>query len=78
MARRPARRPARLWHVVEPMPTGAPLRAVFLDVGETLMRPDPTWEHVYARAFADFGVTVEKVALQVALRSVTRCPIRQR
>ena len=53
-------------------PASAPLRAVFLDVGETLMRPDPTWEHVYARAFDDFGVTIEKVALQVALRSVYR------
>lgn len=47
-----------------------PLRAVFLDVGETLLRPNPTWEHVYARAFDDFGVTIEMVALQVALRSV--------
>ena len=47
-----------------------PVRAVFLDVGHTLMRPDPTWEDVYARAFADYGVTVEMVALQVALRSV--------
>ena len=51
-------------------PALAPLQAVFLDVGETLIRPDPTWEHVYARAFADFGVTVEMVALSVALRSV--------
>ena len=46
-----------------------PLRAVFLDVGETLIRPDPSWEHVYADAFAEFGVSVEMVALQVALRS---------
>lgn len=45
-----------------------PLQAVFLDVGETLMHPDPTWEHVYARAFADFGVSVEMPALQAALR----------
>lgn len=52
------------------IPSHPPLRAVFLDVGETLMRPDPTWEHVYARAFEDFGVTIEMVALQVALRSV--------
>ena len=47
-----------------------PVRAVFLDVGMTLMQPDPTWEDVYARAFADFGVNVEMLALQVALRSV--------
>lgn len=49
-----------------------PLRAVFLDVGETLMHPQPTWEHVYARAFADFGVAVEMPALQAALRRVYR------
>jgi putative hydrolase of the HAD superfamily len=47
----------------------APLRGVFLDVGETLMRPNPTWEHVYAAAFEEFGVTVEMAALGVALRS---------
>lgn len=46
------------------------LRAVFLDVGETLMRPDPTWEHVYARAFDTFGVDVDFDALQHALRTV--------
>lgn len=49
-----------------------PLRAVFLDVGETLMHPDPTWEHVYADTFAEFGVPVDLEALQVALRSVYR------
>jgi len=52
------------------VPSPTPLRAVFVDVGETLMRPDPSWEALYARAFADYGVTVEIVALQVALRSV--------
>ena len=25
-----------------------PLRAVFLDIGDTVMRPNPSWEHVYA------------------------------
>jgi REG-2-like HAD superfamily hydrolase len=49
-----------------------PLRAVFLDVGETLMHPEPTWEHVYARAFADFGVAVEMPALQASLRRAYR------
>lgn len=51
-------------------PAVAPLRAVFLDVGETLMRPDPTWEHVYLRALDRYGVEVDLEALQVALRSV--------
>jgi REG-2-like HAD superfamily hydrolase len=41
-----------------------------VDVGETLMRPNPSWEALYGRAFADYGITVEMVALQVALRSV--------
>jgi hypothetical protein len=49
-------------------PQPPPLRAVFLDVGETLMHPEPTWEHVYERAFADFGVAVEMPALQTSLR----------
>lgn len=47
-----------------------PVRAVFLDVGETLMRPNPSWEHVYAGAFTDWGVPVEMAALQVALHAV--------
>jgi putative hydrolase of the HAD superfamily len=46
-----------------------PLRAVFLDVGETLMRPNPSWEHVYADTFTDWGVAVEMAALQVALHA---------
>jgi len=51
-------------------PSAPPLRAVFLDVGETLMRPDPTWEHVYARALDRYGVVVDFDALQAALRKV--------
>ncbi len=31
------------------------LRAVFLDIGDTVMRPNPSWEHVYAIAFAESG-----------------------
>ncbi len=34
------------------------------------MRPDPTWEHVYARALDRFGVQVDFDALQAALRNV--------
>jgi putative hydrolase of the HAD superfamily len=51
-------------------PSAAPLRAVFLDVGETLMRPDPTWEHVYTRALGAYGVEVDFDALRTALRHV--------
>lgn len=49
-----------------------PLRAVFLDVGETLMRPNPSWEHVYAIAFEEFGVDVDIEALREALHSAYR------
>ena len=48
----------------------APLRAVFLDIGDTVMRPNPSWEHVYAIAFEEYGVQVEVEALRAALRRV--------
>lgn len=47
---------------------GAPLRAVFLDIGDTVMRPNPSWEHVYAIAFQEYGVEVEVGALRAALQ----------
>jgi putative hydrolase of the HAD superfamily len=46
----------------------ARLRAVFLDIGDTVMRPNPSWEHVYAIAFQEYGVKVEVEALHGALR----------
>lgn len=49
-------------------PTPAPLRAVFLDVGDTLMRANPSWEHIYAAAFAEVGIEVDLDALRIALR----------
>ena len=45
-----------------------PLRAVFLDIGDTVMRPNPSWEAVYAIAFREFGVDVEMEDLYAALR----------
>jgi putative hydrolase of the HAD superfamily len=45
-----------------------PLRAVFLDIGDTVMRPNPSWEHVYAMAFDEFGLTVSVDDLHAALR----------
>ena len=45
-----------------------PLRAVFLDIGETVMRPNPSWEAVYAMAFREFGVGVDIGDLRAALR----------
>ena len=44
------------------------IRAVFLDIGDTIMRPNPSWEAVYAIAFGEFGVEVEIDDLHAALR----------
>ncbi len=44
------------------------VRAVFLDIGDTVMRPNPSWEAVYAIAFREFGVDVEIGELHAALR----------
>jgi REG-2-like HAD superfamily hydrolase len=48
--------------------TPVPLRAVFLDIGDTVMRPNPSWEHVYAMAFEEFGLQVDIDELHAALR----------
>jgi putative hydrolase of the HAD superfamily len=45
-----------------------PLRAVFLDIGDTCMRPNPSWEHIYAIAFEESGVEVSIDELHAALR----------
>jgi REG-2-like HAD superfamily hydrolase len=50
------------------MSASPPLRAVFLDIGDTVMRPNPSWEHVYAMAFEEFGIHVEIDDLHAALR----------
>ena len=50
------------------MSSDPPLRAVFLDIGDTVMRPNPSWEHVYAMAFEEFGVHVDIGELHTALR----------
>ena len=44
------------------------LRAVFLDIGDTVMRPNPSWEHVYAIGLEEYGVPVEIETLRSALR----------
>jgi REG-2-like HAD superfamily hydrolase len=46
-----------------------PLRAVFLDIGDTVMRPNPSWEHIYAIAFEEHGVNVSLEELRDALRA---------
>jgi REG-2-like HAD superfamily hydrolase len=52
-----------------PVRRSLPLRAVFLDIGDTVMRPAPSWEAIYAVAFREFGVPVEIEPLRVALRA---------
>jgi FMN phosphatase YigB (HAD superfamily) len=49
-----------------------PVRAVFLDVGGTVMEPNPSWEHVYALALAEYGVKIPIERLEEALRYVYR------
>lgn len=49
--------------------TNRPLRAVFLDIGDTVMRPNPSWEHVYALALREYGVEVSVPELDRALRA---------
>lgn len=46
-----------------------PLRAVFLDIGDTVMRPNPSWEHIYAIAFEEHGVQIRLEELRDALRA---------
>jgi putative hydrolase of the HAD superfamily len=50
----------------------ASLRVVFLDVGETVMRPNPSWEHVYGLALTEHGVDIPIEQLGGALREVYR------
>lgn len=46
-----------------------PLRAIFLDIGDTVMRPEPSWEDIYASAFTEFGIEVDLDELRRALRA---------
>ncbi len=41
---------------------------VLLDVGDTLVRPDPSWRDVYATVFADHGITATAEAFEAAFR----------
>jgi putative hydrolase of the HAD superfamily len=43
--------------------------AVLLDVGDTLVRPDPSWRDVYARVFADHGIEASPEAFGEAFRA---------
>jgi putative hydrolase of the HAD superfamily len=45
-----------------------PLRAVFLDIGDTVMRANPSWEGVYKLALDEYGVSIPLEGLRDALR----------
>jgi REG-2-like HAD superfamily hydrolase len=45
-----------------------PLRAVFLDIGDTVLRANPSWEGVYTLALEEYGISVQPEALRDALR----------
>ena len=46
-----------------------PPRAVFFDIGDTVLRANPSWEGVYTLALDEYGVSVSSEALRDALRS---------
>jgi putative hydrolase of the HAD superfamily len=41
---------------------------VFFDVGDTLLRPHPSWVDVYASVFPQFGIEIEQQAFATAFR----------
>ena len=45
-----------------------PLRAVFLDIGDTIIRANPSWEGVYKLALDEYGVSIPLDGLRDALR----------
>jgi len=46
----------------------SPLRAVFLDIGDTVIRANPSWEGVYKLALDEYGVSISLEGLRDALR----------
>jgi REG-2-like HAD superfamily hydrolase len=43
---------------------------IFLDLGDTLLRANPSWADVYARAFPEFGIEVSRDAFRDAFEAV--------
>jgi putative hydrolase of the HAD superfamily len=52
---------------MEPRP-----EAVFLDLGDTLVRAHPSWASVYLSTFPEFGIEATEEQLEEALRTATR------
>jgi len=48
-----------------------PPRIVFFDVGDTLVRVDPSWSAIYLRACREFGLDVGETALEEAVSRAT-------
>lgn len=46
----------------------SPLRAVFLDIGDTIVRANPSWEGVYKLALDEYGISIPLDGLRDALR----------
>ena len=46
----------------------SPLRAVFLDIGDTIIRANPSWEGVYKLALDEYGISISLEGLRDALR----------
>jgi putative hydrolase of the HAD superfamily len=46
--------------------------AVFLDLGDTLVRAHPSWASVYLSTFPEFGIEATEEQLEDALRTATR------
>ena len=43
---------------------------IFLDLGDTLVRANPSWADVYARAFPEFGIDVSREDFRTAFEEV--------
>jgi len=55
-----------------PLPSTSPLRtprAVLLDVGDTLVRPEPSWRDVYASVFPAHGIEATAAQFEAAFRA---------
>ena len=54
-------------HAARRLPTSP--AAILLDVGDTLVRPDPSWRDVYAGVFMDHGIDATSEQFEAAFRA---------
>lgn len=50
---------------------------IFLDMGYTLSCPDPSWVDIYAKAYREAGITIDRDALHEAVEGVWQSVIAQ-